>query len=102
MDGELWHLGESGMGGGSSGCNPRIDISPLVDTVILIPIFDSFKYVRNDCTEAAITQPTKECYHISKFAAFLLTGGKLTPSMTSTGRRRRATTGVYRASSSST
>lgn len=78
VDGELWHLGESGMGGGSSECNPRNDITPLLDTVILIPVFDSFKYVRTSCSEAAITQPTKECYHISKFAAFLLTGGKLT------------------------
>jgi hypothetical protein len=78
VDGELWHLGESGMGGGSSGCNPKDDITPLLDTVILIPIFDSFKYVKKSCDEAAITTPTKECYHIAKFAAFLLTGGKLT------------------------
>ncbi|WP_448808429.1 TadE/TadG family type IV pilus assembly protein [Agromyces bauzanensis] len=77
-DGELWHLGESGMGGGSSGCNPKDDFTPLLNTVILIPIFDSFKYVKKSCDEAPITSPTAECYHIAKFAAFLLTGGKLT------------------------
>ncbi|WP_430648045.1 pilus assembly protein TadG-related protein [Agromyces sp. GXS1127] len=77
-DGELWHLGESGMGGGSSGCNPKDDFTPLLDSVILIPIFDSFKYVKKSCTEAPIATPTKECYRIAKFAAFRLTGGKLT------------------------
>ena len=67
-----------GDSGGSSGCNPKDDLGPLLDTVILIPIFDSFKYVKKSCSEAPITSPTAECYHIAKFAAFLLTGGKLT------------------------
>ena len=80
-DSDLWHLGESGMGGGSSGCSPVKDwCEPWLDTVILSPIFDSFKPVKKSCDEAADTSPNppKECYHIAKFAAFHLTGGKLT------------------------
>ena len=76
--GELWHLGESGLGGGASGCSPvAATLDPLLDTVILIPIYDSFKFVRSTCADPAITSPTKECYRIAKFAAFHLTGGKM-------------------------
>lgn len=79
-DGEIWHLGESGMGGGSSGCSPiAATFEPLLDTTILIPIYDSFKKVRSSCADPPDTSPNppKECYRVGKFAAFHLTGGKM-------------------------
>ncbi|MBO0980869.1 TadE/TadG family type IV pilus assembly protein [Microbacterium sp. SD291] len=79
---ELWMLGTGGgVGAGGAGCGSINGwLQPRLNTVILIPVFDRHKNVAASapaCTAAAPDSGSKHCYHISQFAAFYLTGGKI-------------------------
>lgn len=75
--GAIWHVGDRGNNPAKSDCDVGADIAPLLDTTVLIPIYDSFKKVGTSCTEPVDTAGGIICLHISKFAAFKLTGFKL-------------------------
>ena len=55
----------------------RTTSSPCSAPTVLIPIYDSFKKVSHECTEANDDKGGVVCFHIAKFAAFELTGFKL-------------------------
>lgn len=75
--GEVWHKADRGNSMAKSGCDVEDDLVPLLDTTVLIPIYDSFKKVNGECTEANDDKGGTVCFHIEKFAAFTLTGFKL-------------------------
>ncbi|WP_181905882.1 TadE/TadG family type IV pilus assembly protein [Microbacterium bovistercoris] len=79
-DSELWLGGNDGAGGGDSGCgNADAFLRKKLHTVMLIPVFDHYKGIKANAACSATTPDDgpKHCYHVSRFAAFYLTGGKL-------------------------
>ncbi|WP_448002641.1 TadE/TadG family type IV pilus assembly protein [Agromyces bauzanensis] len=76
-DGEVWHKGDRGNSIAKSGCDVEDDLAPKLNTTVLIPIYDAFKMVNKECTEANDEKGGVVCFHIAKFAAFELTGFKL-------------------------
>lgn len=75
--GEVWHKGDRGNSLAKSGCDVEDDLAPKIGTTVLIPIYDAFKKVNHECTEANLESGGVVCFHIAKFAAFDLTGFKL-------------------------
>ncbi|UOQ90595.1 pilus assembly protein TadG-related protein [Agromyces endophyticus] len=78
--GAVWHKGDRGNNLSKSGCDADTDIAPLRGTTVLIPIYDSYKKVNSTCSEANIASGGTVCLRIAKFAAFVLTGFKLSGS----------------------
>jgi len=79
-DGAIWHKGDRGNSIAKSECDVATDIAPLRGTTVLIPIYDSFKKVNSTCSEANIASGGTICLRVAKFAAFELTGFKLSGS----------------------
>lgn len=75
--GEIWHKGDRGNSLAKSGCDLEDDLVPLLGTTVLIPIYDSFKKVNKECSESNDEKGGTVCFRIAKFAAFELTGFKL-------------------------
>lgn len=75
--GEVWHKGDRGNSLAKSGCDLEDDLVPLIGTTVLIPIYDSFKKVSKECSESNDEKGGTVCFRIAKFAAFELTGFKL-------------------------
>lgn len=77
LAGEVWHKGDRGNSLAKSGCDLEDDLVPLIGTTVLIPIYDSFKKVSKECSESNDEKGGTVCFRIAKFAAFELTGFKL-------------------------
>ncbi|MUN07423.1 TadE/TadG family type IV pilus assembly protein [Agromyces luteolus] len=75
--GVVWYKGDRGNSLSKSGCDVASDLAPLIGTTVLIPIYDSYKKVSHECTEANNASGGTVCLRIAKFAAFQLTGFKL-------------------------
>lgn len=80
--GTIWHKGDRGNSLAQSGCDVEADLAPLIGTTVLIPIYDSFKKVNRLCSEANLASGGVVCFRIAKFAAFELTGFKLSGGVT--------------------
>lgn len=83
--GSIWHKADRGNNLSKSGCDvgsgdPDTDLALRLDSTVLIPIYDSFKKVNSTCSEANLASGGTICFHIEKFAAFVLTGFKLSGS----------------------
>ncbi|MDQ4213402.1 pilus assembly protein [Microbacterium capsulatum] len=78
--GSIWVKGQRGNSIAQSGCTEAGNIAPLRGTTVLIPIYDSFKQVNQTCTEANVQNGGTICFHLLEFAAFKLTGFKLSGS----------------------
>ncbi|MFF2273462.1 pilus assembly protein TadG-related protein [Agromyces sp. NPDC058136] len=80
--GSVWHKADRGNNLSKSGCDvgsgdPDTDLALRLGSTVLIPIYDSFKKVNGTCSEANNASGGKICFHIEQFAAFVLTGFKL-------------------------